>query len=728
MEQRAQRKADPAMVGKTISPAGWKNIPSLMDLKQDLTDAQPSHDAQVTKIRDWLDNLRIEGAAIPKTPKGHSKLQPKLIRKQAEWRYAALSEPLLSNEDMFAIDPVTWEDVEPARQNKLVLDNQWRTKIDRVKFIDEYVRTAVDEGTVIVKLNWNFQEESYEEQEPVYKFTDAPQLAELHSELHQLMQTNPTGYKDQVPAELMAAHEESMRRGRPMQADVVDYVLVKKSRTVVNKPRPEVCDYRNVIIDPTCKGVLADAGFIIHSFETSTSNLRKDGKYTNVDNIVVDANSSLNTPDHATDEEGNFSFKDEPRKKFVAFEKWGYWDIFADGIARPIVATWVGDTIIRMEESPHPDKALPFVIVQTMPVRGSVYGEPDGELLIENQKIIGAVTRGMIDVMGKSANGQMGTRKDALDAINWRKFQLGQDYQYNGNVDPRVAFYMHQYPEIPQSAQFMLQLQNIDAESMTGVKAFSSNGLNAESLGSVATGIRGALDAASKREMGILRRLAAGIVDIARKIISMNAEFLEDEEIIRITNENIVAIRRKDLAGNFDLRVTISTPEEEAARAQGLEFLLQTIGNNLDPKLTQLILRDITRLKKMPELSHEIENYKPEPDPIEQRRRELENLELEAKIAELQARALEHQSDAELNGAQAGTAQAKSRQLHSVSDQQDLSFVEQESGVTQEREKELQGEQARSNMHLKQFEHDLNRQDVAEDSSITELQKYLGKK
>ena len=140
---------------------------------------------------------------------------------------------------------------------------------------------------------------------------------------------------------------------------------------------------------------------------------------------------------------------------------------YSDGrIAKPFVATWVGQTLIRLEENPFPDKKIPFVFVSLLPKRKSVYGEPDGELLIDNQKIIGAVTRGMIDIMGKSANGQTGYRKDALDATNKRKFQMGKDYEYNGGVDPRLAFHMHTFPEIPASAQFMLQQQNFDAESL----------------------------------------------------------------------------------------------------------------------------------------------------------------------------------------------------------------------------------------------------------------------
>ena len=87
---------------------------------------------------------------------------------------------------------------------------------------------------------------------------------------------------------------------------------------------------------------------------------------------------------------------------------------------------------------------------------------------------------------------------------------------------------------------------------MTGVKAYGNTGISGEALGKVATGVRGALDAASKRELGILRRLAKGMTEIGRKIIAMNAIFLSDEEVIRVTNEEFITVKRDDLAGLGD--------------------------------------------------------------------------------------------------------------------------------------------------------------------------------
>jgi len=62
----------------------WKNPPKLADLKQDLLEATPFKQAQVERIDGWLENLRGEGKAVPKTGPNSSKIVPKLIRKQAE--------------------------------------------------------------------------------------------------------------------------------------------------------------------------------------------------------------------------------------------------------------------------------------------------------------------------------------------------------------------------------------------------------------------------------------------------------------------------------------------------------------------------------------------------------------------------------------------------------------------------------------------------------------------
>ena len=702
----------------------WKNPPSLRELKQDLQDAKPIHDAQQGKVAVWLDNLNITGKAQISNTGTNSKIVPKLIRKQAEWRYAALSEPFLSTDDVFKVSPLTWEDREAAKQNQLVLNQQFNSSIDKVKFIDEYVRTAVDEGTVITRVGWDFHEEEYEGTFPVVEYRVNPEVAPLHEQLHQMMQESPSQYATDVPEELRQAHEMTMEGGMPIEAVVIGQQKETRTRTVKNAPTVEVCNSSNVTIDPTCLGDIKKAGFLVYHFESSLSQLEKEGKYKNLDAINVSSSSVLGEADHASSEGSkNFNFSDEPRKKFVVYEYWGFWDYDKTGVVKPFVASWVGNTLIRMEENPFPDKQFPFVIEQYLPVRKSIYGEPDGALLEDNQKIIGAVTRGMIDVMGKSANGQTGVRKDMLDTTNRRKFDKGLDYEFNANIDPRQGVHMHVFPEIPQSAQFMLSLQNMEAESLTGVKSFS-NGISGAGLGDVAAGVRGALDAASKRELGILRRLSSGITQIGRKIISMNAEFLSDTEVVRVTNDEFTSIRRDDLAGNFDLKLSISTAEEDNNKAEQLGFLLQTVGPNSDPELMKMILSDIAKLRKMPDLAHKIESYQPQPDPMQQKRAELEIALLEAQIANENGKAMLNQAQAQLNGAKVGTEQTKQGNMQSDTDQKNLDFVEQESGVKQERALQQTGEQARSQAQLKVMDQETQTMKVKADL----LKAYMQKK
>ena len=129
--------------------------------------------------------------------------------------------------------------------------------------------------------------------------------------------------------------------------------------------------------------------------------------------------------------------------------------------------------------------------------------------------------------------------------------------------------------------------------------------------------------------------------------------------------------------------------------------MLQTMGNNMDPAMSRMILADIARLRKMPDLAKQIEEYQPQPDPIQQRMQELELAKLEAEVMELQAKAMKLQADAQLSGAKVGTEGAKATNLQSDTDLKNLDFVEQESGVKQERDLQKQGEQARAQLQTK---------------------------
>lgn len=690
----------------------WKNEPSIQKLKEDLMNATQYHSSQVSKIDKWLDNLNIEGEAKIKCAKGRSSVQPKIIRRQAEWRYAALSEPFLSTSDLFDISPQSWEDRKAAEQNALVLNNQFQTKIDKVKFIDEFIRAAVCEGTAILRVGWEFKEKEVEVEHYKFAYEPLPEegIQAVQAQIEELLRMRvqePDSFRQAPPEqiEMLRLIEEEGQFAIPV---VIGTEKRKETKTVVNRPTIQVCDYHSVIIDPTCEGDIGKANFIINTFQSSLAELKESNLYQNLEDLYKQDVNLLGLDDSSISSGINDTFfKDRARKKLTVYEYWGYWDIDGNGFVKPIVATWVGDTIIRMEENPFPDGELPFVIVPYLPVKNSLYGEPDGELLTDHQRIVGAVTRGVIDLLGKSANSQTAIPKGLLDSVNHKRFLNGQDYLYNPtNVHPANAIYQHQYPEIPQSALTVIQMMNMEAEALTGVKSFSTGGgITGAGLGDVAAGVRGALDAASKREMGILRRLSNGIIQVGRKIIAMNSEFLEEEEIVRVTNTEFVPIRRDDLAGNFDLKLTISTAEADNNKAQELSFMLQTMGNNLDPSMSKIILSEIAKLRQMPDLAKRIEEFEPQPSEQELQLQQLQMEKLQAEIDLLRAQAKETSTKGDVNTAKVGVEEARANVLQGDADNKTLDFVEKQQGL--DVEKDVQKQIA---LQDNQADHDLIKQ------------------
>ncbi|RLB94166.1 MAG: chromosome partitioning protein ParB [Deltaproteobacteria bacterium] len=681
----------------------WANEPSIKDLKENIDDAEVDQDTHKNNVLRWLENR----AAVRNKTEGQSNVAPKLIRKQAEWRYSSLADPFLSTPDIFNVYPTTSGDIKRARQNQLVLNKQFNTQLNKVKFIDDYVREAVDIGTVIVKLGWATEEEEVTTNVPEYQYMpdDSGMLAEHYMQLMKLRLEDPEAYADHGTPGIDHALDIYQQTGVAMFAKEVGEVSVTKIVETKNQPVLEIPPSENIIIDPSCGGDMSKAIFIGEKFKSSLAELKRDKKYSNLELININTTEDPAVVPNMTDSADiqSFKFKDSARKQFVVYTYWGEWDINGDDTTQQIVCSWVGDVCIRKELNPFPDRRPPFVEAIYMPVRESVFGEPDGELLKDNQDIIGAVTRGAIDLLAKSANSQTGMRKDMLDVTNKRLFKKGSDYEFNAVADPANGVYQHKFPEIPNSVFNMLSLQNNEAESLTGVKDYNS-GIDSASLGAVASNAGRALDAAAKRELGILRRLSQGILDVGRKIIAMNAEFLSEKEVVQITDTEFIEVRRDDMAGKFDLRLVISTAEEDAKKAEELAFMLQTAGPNMDLEFSKLIWADIARLRKMPGLAERIEKYKPEPNPIEQARAEKELQLLDAQITKEIALAAKHNADAaaasgrgskdaaqaDLNQAKAAEAGGKARKHNSEADLDDQDYLQKEDGTEHRRDMEAQ--------------------------------------
>lgn len=676
----------------------WASAPSISDLKADLAAARPSHDAMVADVDRWRDHMHCTGSAAPPKVKGRSSVAPKLIRKHAEWRYPSLSEPFLGQDMLFTCKPRSWEDAKASQQAQTLLNYQFETVIDKVDFIDDLVRAAVDEGTVAVELGWCQIVKTRIETVPVYAYYEVPanevEVIEQLQAVIQLKATNPNEYKNLDPAIRASAEESEVRRAFVTAIDTGNTEQIEVKYYEANHPTAEVVDLRNLYIDPSCGGKLDKALFTIRSFETNYGELKAKGIYQNLELIPWEQLTLLTDTEHKSQTPPEFRMEGKARNKVIAYKYHGFRDIHGTGELVSIVATWVGDILIQLEETPFPDKKVPYVIGSLMPKRMSIFGEPDAELLIENQATVGALTRGIVDLMARSANAQQGLPKGFLDIPNQRRFENGLDYMYNPMLGrPDQMLIQHTFPAIPNSALEMIALNTQEAGSLTGVQAFDNTGISGEAYGDVAAGIKGVLAASSKRETSILRRLAKVVSRVGTKITQMNMAFLSEEEVVRVTNEQFVTIRKEDIQGRYDVRCEVSSAEADAVKSQKLSFMLQTIGPKVDFTITKKIMAEIARLDKMGELAHMLENYEPQPDPAQQKMQELELAEVEAKIAKLQAETAEA-------AARAAHYNAQARLGQSTADKKDLEFVEQETGTAHARDMQKQQSQAEANQDL----------------------------
>jgi len=636
----------------------------LRALKKDLVSSEPYHDEWQTKREIWIKEWN--GEPYGNEVKGKATVVSRDIKKTGAWQHASIIEPFVSSPNMVKCDPVTYEDRAASNQNELLLNYQFCRNFNRYQFASTSFKVLQREGTVIARTGWEFKEIEVDVEVPIMK-TVPVSMQEIMRNPQLMQQTQTTGTL-------------------PMQEVQVGTRTEKQMQTVVNKPTVDVCNNAMIYVDPTCENNIENAQFVIYKYKSNITKLKKEGLYKNLDKINLKGGGDPDYDEVIYDsKDTDFKFSDKAREEVEVVEYWGNFDIKNKGTAIPMVCAWIDNTVIRLDENPYPGGEVPFVSCAIDAEPFSINGNANAELIGTEQKIKTGIKRAIIDTLDASTNAQKGIKNGILDPMNKRKFMQGEDFEFNGSPND---IWMGKFNEVPQGVLNFYQMISMDIEGMTGVKSFSQ-GLGSSSLGESATAARGMLDATAKREVDISRNYKDNfLVPILRKWAAMNAVFLEDEEVIRITNEEFVPIRRDDLDGNIDIQISVSTAETDANKASDISFMLQTMAQSLPFDLTKILLSEQAELKKMPDLAKKIMEYQPQPDPLEEKRKELEVQKLESEIMERKSRAMENQVDMELKRAKTQSELAKARGTHSNADKVDQEFLKEEDGTRRNEELE----------------------------------------
>lgn len=644
----------------------------LSNLKADFTASKLLRNELDQKIARWKSEYNAE--PYGNEVNGRSKLVSRDIKKQSEWQHAALIEPFVSTPDIIKANPVTSEDAEIAPKIEVLLNTQFCRQFSRYNFMTKALKVLDQEGTVVIRTGWEYEEKVVEVEED----REIP---------------NPD-YQRAIEAINQGMADPSILQG--IEPTLITKVRVRKTKPVKNHPTAMVCRNEDIFIDPTCQDDMDKCQFVIYRYETDMTTLKQAGIYKNLDKIKIPTGlTGTNDTEYITEDSTSFRFSDTARKKIVVHEYWGNYDINGDDIAEPIVCTWIDNTIIRLEANPFPDKKPPFLIVPFSAIPFKLYGESNAELLSDIQKIKTAIYRGFIDNMALSNNGQKGIKKGSLDEYNKQRFLNGENFEFNHYASD---FFIGNFNELPSSIFNVLTLMNNEAESITGVASFNT-GINGNALGSTATSIRGAIDSASTRRLNIVRNISENLVKpLLRKWLAYDAMFLDEESQYRITNDTFVYLKRDDLGANIDIDLSISTSDDNRAKAQELAFVLQTVGPSEDPRLRKILMAQIAQLYRMPDLAKMIMDYKPEPDPMAEQMQQLQMQLLQAEIANTQAKAGENTVDQDVKRAKVQTELAKAKNLNSMADKTDLDYVHQYSGI---KEKEaLQRQQLQNQFNI----------------------------
>ena len=636
-------------MSKKKSNPDWKKKLPLKDILSNIASVHSLY----TEYVDRIDNYRVAMEADYKigSGEGKSKVTPKSIQKLHNYSYSGLSEGLLSDYEVVTTSPRGHTDLAESQAQQLLLNYQLNEEMDFDLVVDKASRYFEDYGSFYLKLSWNYKERKKKNHEPTLK-----QL--------------PEG----VPPEQM---QQLFEQGLLTEDGML---IVDKEVTTVVQDHPVISikKYNQIILGPSTDGSnsIDSLQFIADKYYATLASLEASGKYHDLDkisdrelksdydiNALPDADFELEFEAMMEDNGQELEHKKvDKNKPLVVTDYWTMMPLKDKGHPVPIVVTFVAGVVIARDKSPFgTEVGYPYSRGTYAPdLDDALYdGKPDTPDLEEDQKIIGAVTRGMIDIMAKAANGQTGMAMGMLDPAEERKRQAGQDYKFNPAIDPTRGIVQEKFPELPQSALQMLGMMQSSMESSSGKKMFGE-GLNSNAYGDVAAGIKATVDAQTQRTMSSVRKFNKPFTTIIKKMAEVNRQFITDDKVIALSDNEFKTIRPNDLQSDINIKIKVSTPEMDDKTANDLGFLTQTLGESVPMTVKNAILSDIARLKKRPDLAKMLLDI-PEPGPTKEEM-ELHQLNVEllkAQIENEQAKGVENLADENLKNAKAETEIAK---------------------------------------------------------------------
>ena len=120
--------------------------------------------------------------------------------------------------------------------------------------------------------------------------------------------------------------------------------------------------------------------------------------------------------------------------------------------------------------------------------------------------------------------------------------------------------------------------------------------------------------------------------------------------------------------------------------------------------MSQLLMAQIAKLHRMPDLAESLEHFQPQPDEYTETMKQLEIKGKEAEIEERLSRARENEVDIRAKNAKAALDEARAKNLNSDTDKKDLDFTRSAQGIDHQERMAEQGASQRATLAGKEMD------------------------
>lgn len=605
-----------------------------------------------SNIQKWL--KAYDGKPYGNEVKGRSQIVIKDVKKAIKTMSPSIIEPFISTSTLVAAKPATIGGEQKASYESDILNYQWNNEFDKLEFITSLATILPKEGTVFVRTGWDFKQQ-------VKKKT----ISGLNQDEYMVL----------------VESGENIDKVTPNKDGTVD-VTISKSKTLKNAPTAKICKNESITTDPTAES-FKDSKFITYEYEKSVSDIKREKDiydYQSLTDEIIDKATGSRYPDTAlggqraqdnynSGVDHTFNFEDKASKKIRIIEYWGEYDINGDGINEQIVCAWIKDTdfILRLDENPYPDNAIPFVSCQFGFEPFTAWGNGLADSIGDHQQIHTAIMRGFIDNMSLSNNGQKFFQKGAIDYVNMGKLARGEKYIELNNLSGMID---GSYNQIPSASFQVYDMITQDAGVLSGASG-NMDGIDSATIGRTAAGVNMVMSAAQRHMVIIVKVISDMLKDMFTKWSAYNSEFLDPNQAVEIAGK-LVQADKSLIDGNVRIEMNVNIDAMNQQKIQQINMLLQQAGQlqgQIPPQTMPFLVAEFFEGLGKYEQAEAIRTYQPQPDPMQQQMQMLEMQRLQAEIAKLNA-------EAQAAMSRAGVDEAKSIKTQAEADNIDMDTLQ----------------------------------------------------